>query len=203
MTGNEGKMREIRAIMADCGLPVLSMKEAGITAKIEENGTTFRENACIKAKAAGVMADTIFIADDSGLSVDAMGGAPGVYSSRFMGEDAGYDVKIGAILKNLEGLNGPERSARFECCMAAMFPDGSVRTSYGSMEGQIAYGTAGRNGFGYDPCFFLPEYGMTSAEIPPEEKNRISHRGKALRAMKDIIIEYLSNNGSGRSDCEK
>ncbi|MBQ6550969.1 MAG: RdgB/HAM1 family non-canonical purine NTP pyrophosphatase [Lachnospiraceae bacterium] len=191
MTGNEGKMREIRAIMADTGLPVLSMKEAGISAEIDENGTTFRENAVIKASAVGAQPDTIFVADDSGLTVDAMGGEPGVYSSRFMGEDAGYDVKIGEILRRLEGLTGEERSARFECCMAALFPDGEVRTAYATMEGQIAYHTAGENGFGYDPVFFLPEYGVTSAEITPEEKNRISHRGKALREMKNVILTYL------------
>ena len=197
MSGNGGKMREIRAIMKDSGLPVLSMKEAGITAEIEENGTTFKENACIKASAAGVMPDTIFVADDSGLSVDALGGAPGIYSSRFMGEDAGYDVKIGAILEKLQGLTGEERSARFECCMAALFPDGTMKTAYGALEGQIADHTAGSNGFGYDPCFFLPEYGVTSAEITSEEKNRISHRGQALRKMKDIIMEYLNENEIG------
>ena len=194
MTGNKGKMREIRAIMADLEIPVLSMKEAGIRAEIEETGTTFQENACIKASAAGVSPDTIFVADDSGLSVDAMNGEPGVYSSRFMGEDAGYDVKIGEILKRLSGLTGEERSARFECCMAALFPDGSLKTAYAALEGQIADHTAGNGGFGYDPVFFLPEYGMTSAEITAEEKNRISHRGKALREMKKIITAYLETH---------
>lgn len=196
MTGNEGKMREIRAIMADTGLPVLSMKEAGYACEIEENGTTFEENARIKASAAGPVPDTIFVADDSGLSVDAMGGAPGVYSSRFMGEDAGYDVKIGEILRRLEGLEGQDRSARFECCMAALFPDGSIRTAYAALEGQIALETSGENGFGYDPVFFLPDYGVTSATISTEEKNRISHRGKALRKMKTMIMEYLEEQKS-------
>ena len=192
MTGNQGKMREIRAIMEDSGLPVLSMKEAGITAEIEENGKSFRENACIKASAAGVMPDTIFVADDSGLCVDAMDGAPGIYSSRFMGEDAGYDVKIGAILEKLQGLKGEERSAHFECCMAALFPDGTIKTAEGVLEGQIAYHTAGSGGFGYDPCFFLPAYGVTSAEITAEEKNRISHRAMAMEKMLPILEEEMA-----------
>jgi len=191
-TGNAGKMREIRQIMADMPLEIKSMKEAGVTADIVEDGKTFEENALIKARAIHGMTGGIVLADDSGLEVDYMDKMPGIYSSRFMGEDTSYDIKNRAIIDALEKAEGEERSARFVCAIAAVLPDGSERVVRATMEGRIGYEITGENGFGYDPIFFLPEYGKTSAEISPEEKNAISHRGKALRLMREELKEALS-----------
>ena len=191
-TGNAGKMREIRQIMADMPLEIKSMKEAGVTADIVEDGKTFEENALIKARAIHALTGGIVLADDSGLVVDYMDGMPGIYSSRFMGEDTSNDIKNKAIIDALEKAEGEERSARFVCAIAALLPDGSERVVRATMEGRIGYEIAGQNGFGYDPIFFLPEYGRTSAEISPAEKNEISHRGKALRLMREELKEALS-----------
>lgn len=191
-TGNAGKMREIRQIMADMPLDIKSMKEAGVTADIVEDGKTFEENALIKARAIHALTGGIVLADDSGLEVDYMDKMPGIYSSRFMGEDTSYDIKNRAIIDALEKAEGEERSARFVCAIAAVLPDGSERVVRATMEGRIGYEIAGQNGFGYDPIFFLPQYGKTSAEISPEEKNEISHRGKALRLMREELKEALS-----------
>ena len=190
-TGNEGKMKEVRMILEDLGLPVLSLKDAGITADVEENGTTFEENAQIKAKAIMEMTGALVLADDSGLEVDALDKEPGIYSARYMGHDTSYHIKNQNIIDRLEGKVGEERSARFVCAIAAAFPDGRVLITRGTMEGQIGYEEKGKNGFGYDPIFYLPEYGVTSAEIPIEKKNEISHRGKALEAMKIKLRERL------------
>ena len=190
-TGNEGKMKEVRMILEDLGLPVLSLKDAGITADVEENGTTFEENAQIKAKAIMEMTGALVLADDSGLEVDALDKEPGIYSARYMGHDTSYHIKNQNIIDRLEGKVGEERSARFVCAIAAAFPDGRVLITRGTMEGQIGYEEKGENGFGYDPIFYLPEYGVTSAEIPIEKKNEISHRGKALEAMKIKLRERL------------
>ncbi len=190
-TGNAGKMKEIRMILADLGIPVVSMKEAGITADIEENGTTFEENAIIKAKTIMEMTGEIVMADDSGLEIDYLDGAPGIYSARFMGEDTSYDIKNRALIEKLDGVPDEKRTARFACSIACALPDGRILTSYGAMEGQIGYEIKGENGFGYDPIFYLPEYGCSSAEISPEQKNELSHRGKALRSMKEKLQEIL------------
>lgn len=190
-TGNAGKMKEIRMILADLGIPVVSMKEAGITADIEENGTTFEENAIIKAKTIMEMTGEIVMADDSGLEIDYLDGAPGIYSARFMGEDTSYDIKNRALIEKLDGVSDEKRTARFACSIACALPDGRILTSYGAMEGQIGYEIKGENGFGYDPIFYLPEYGCSSAEISPEQKNELSHRGKALRSMKEKLQEIL------------
>ena len=191
-TGNAGKMKEIREILSDLPYEVVSMKEAGVTADIVEDGKTFEENALIKARAIHGMTGGIVLADDSGLEVDYMDKMPGIYSSRFMGEDTSYDIKNRAIIDALEKAEGEERSARFVCAIAAVLPDGSERVVRATMEGRIGYEITGENGFGYDPIFFLPEYGKTSAEISPEEKNAISHRGKALRLMREELKEALS-----------
>ena len=191
-TGNAGKMREIRQIMADMPLEIKSMKEAGVTADIVEDGKTFEENALIKARSIHALSGGIVLADDSGLEVDYMDKMPGIYSARFMGEETSYDIKNKAIIDALEKAEGEERSARFVCAIAAVLPDGSERVVRATMEGRIGYEIAGTNGFGYDPIFFLPEYGKTSAELSPEEKNAISHRGKALRLMKEALKEALS-----------
>ena len=191
-TGNEGKMKEGRMILEDLGLPVLSLKDAGITADVEENGTTFEENAQIKAKAIMEMTGALVLADDSGLEVDALDKEPGIYSARYMGHDTSYHIKNQNIIDRLEGKVGEERSARFVCAIAAAFPDGRVLITRGTMEGQIGYEEKGENGFGYDPIFYLPEYQCYSAELSLEEKNKLSHRGKALRLMKERLHESFN-----------
>lgn len=186
-TTNEGKMKEIRMILQDLGYDILSMKEAGIQLDIVEDGDTFEENAIIKAKTIMELTGEIVLADDSGLEVDAMDKAPGIYSARFMGEDTSYDIKNQYIINKLEGLSQDERSARFVCAIACAFPNDEILTTRGTIEGFIGKKIVGENGFGYDPIFVVPEYGCTTAELSPEIKNEISHRGKALKAMKEII----------------
>ena len=188
-TGNEGKMREVRMILQDLGVEILSLKEAGIAADVEENGTTFEENAVIKATEIMKMCGEIVLADDSGLEVDALNKEPGIYSARYMGHDTSYHIKNKSLIDRLEGKSEEERNARFVCVIAAALPDGRVFTTRGTMEGQIGYEERGENGFGYDPIFYLPEYGCYSAELPLEEKNKLSHRGKALRLMKEKLKE--------------
>ena len=190
-TGNEGKMKEIRMILEDLGLPVLSLKEAGITVEIEENGNTFEENACIKASAIQKLTGEIVLADDSGLEIDYLNKEPGIYSARYMGEDTSYDIKNNNLIERLQGVPDEKRTARFVCVIAAALPDGRVLTTTGKMEGIIGYEIAGKNGFGYDPIFYLPQFGCTSAEITAQQKNEISHRGKALRAMKEELKNIL------------
>lgn len=191
-TGNMGKMREIRDIMADLEVEVVSMKEAGVYADIEEDGTTFMENAFIKARGIAAKAkeagiEAIVLADDSGLVVDALNGEPGIYSARYLGEDTPYSVKNAKIIERLEGVADEDRSARFVCAIAAVCPDGTEYESEATYEGRIGYEEKGPNGFGYDPIFYLPDRQCYSAELDPDEKNRISHRGKALEAMKEIL----------------
>ncbi len=186
-TGNEGKMREIRLILADLGMEILSMKEAGANPDICEDGKTFGENAEIKARAVWKETGGIVLADDSGLVVDYIGGEPGIYSARYMGEDTSYAIKNQAIIDRLKEAEGAERSARFVCNIAAVLPDGRVLHTEKTMEGLIAHEPAGEEGFGYDPILYIPEFGKTSAQLTIEEKNRISHRGKALEAMKEEL----------------
>ena len=188
-TGNAGKLREIREIMEGTEVEVLSMKEAGISVDVVEDGTTFEENALIKAKAIAEYTDAIVLADDSGLEVDYLDKAPGVYSARFMGEDTSYEIKNQAIIDKLAGVPKELRTARFVCVIAAVLPDGRSLTTRQTMEGYIGDHAEGENGFGYDPIFMLDEYGCSSAAISREEKNAISHRGKALRAMKEMLSE--------------
>lgn len=183
-TGNEGKMREIRVILADLGMEILSMKEAGVSLDILEDGKTFRENAQIKAYAVWKETGGIVLADDSGLVVDHLGGEPGIYSARYMGEDTSYEVKNQAIIDRMQGVVGAERAARFECAIAAVLPGGQVLYTEAAMEGLIAEHPAGCGGFGYDPILYIPQFGKTSAELTMEEKNAVSHRGKALKEMR-------------------
>lgn len=191
-TGNAGKMREVRMILEDLQAEVLSMKEAGIDIPIEEDGLTFEENAVIKAKAVHACApDTIVLADDSGLEVDYLDRQPGVYSARYMGEDTPYEVKNAAIIRKLAGAAEEERTARFVSVIAAALPGGQVITTRGVIEGVIAHQPAGEGGFGYDPIFYVPEFHATTAELTPEQKNAVSHRGKALRAMKSKLAKYF------------
>jgi XTP/dITP diphosphohydrolase len=187
-TGNENKMKEIRMILSDVGREILSMKEAGVSADIVEDGATFEENAMIKAKAiAALLPGDIVLADDSGLEIDYLNREPGVYSARYMGEDTSYEVKNQNLIDRLEGVPKEQRSARFVCAIAAILPDGSSRVVRGTIEGYIGWEPAGTNGFGYDPIFYVDAYGCSTAELPPEEKNKISHRGNALRAMREEL----------------
>ena len=190
-TGNEGKMKEIRMILADLGVSVLSMKEAGVSADIVEDGKTFEENAAIKAETIRDLTGAIVLADDSGLEIDYLGGEPGIYSARYMGEDTSYDIKNQNLLDRLEGVPDEKRTARFVCAICAALPDGRKLTTRGTIEGIIGHGISGENGFGYDPFFWLPEYGCSTAELSPEKKNELSHRGKALRAIKEQLREIL------------
>ena len=187
-TGNEGKMREIRRIMEDLDVEILSLKEAGIQADIVENGNSFEENAVIKAKTVCGLTNEVVLADDSGLEIDYLNGEPGIYSARYMGEDTSYRIKNQNLIDRLAGVPQEKRTARFVCAVAAAYPDGTVKTALGTMEGIIGYEERGENGFGYDPIFFLPEYGCSSAELSMEEKNKISHRGKALEAIKEVLL---------------
>ena len=190
-TGNENKMKEIREILGALPLEILSMKEAGVSADIVEDGKTFEENALIKARAICKLAGEMVLADDSGLEIDYLNKEPGIYSARYMGEDTSYDIKNARILERMEGVPDDQRTARFVCAMAAIMPGGEVICTEGIMEGLIGYEMKGTNGFGYDPIFYLPEYGMTSSEISPEKKNEISHRGKALRKMQDELKKRI------------
>lgn len=187
-TTNEGKVKEIKEILGDFPVEVVSMKEMGITADIEENGTTFEENSLIKARALAKLTGLPALADDSGLEVDYLNGEPGIYSARYLGRDTDYDYKNNYIIDKLSGAKGEDRSARFVCVISLVLPDGREFVERGVVEGLIGYEQKGENGFGYDPIFYLPEYGKTSAELPPWEKNKISHRGKALTAMKKLIV---------------
>lgn len=190
-TGNEGKMKEVRMILKDLGLPVLSMKEAGVQADIVEDGTTFEENAKIKAVAVQKLTGALVLADDSGLEIDYLNKEPGIYSARYMGEDTPYSVKNANLISRLAGVPDEQRTARFVCAIAVAFPDGEVLTTRGTIEGIIGYEERGENGFGYDPIFYLPEYKKSTAELSPEEKNALSHRGRALRQMEEELRKRI------------
>ncbi len=182
-TGNQGKMREITRILEDLGMEIRSMKEAGICLDIEENGTTYEENALIKARAvAAACKEAIVLADDSGLEIDYLNREPGVYSARYMGEDTSYRIKNANLVSRLEGVPEEQRTARFVCAIAAVLPDGRELTTRATVEGRIGYGEKGQ-----DPIFYVPELGKTTAELTEDEKNEVSHRGKALRLMKEEL----------------
>jgi XTP/dITP diphosphohydrolase len=186
-TTNEGKMKEIKEILKDLKIELLSLKDLNLNPNIEENGTTFEENAVIKAKTVMQLTGEIVLADDSGLEVDYLDKAPGVYSARFMGENTPYSIKNQYIIDQLADAKEEERSARFVCVIACAFPDGNILTRRAAIEGFISDHISGENGFGYDPIFYVPEYRCTTAEMLQEQKNEISHRGKALRAMKEEL----------------
>lgn len=189
-TGNAGKIKEIRMIMEDTGLEVVSMKDAGIQLDIEENGQSYEENALIKARAVAAYTKDIVMADDSGLEIDALNKEPGIYSARYLGEDTPYSVKNANLIQRLEGVADDARTARFVCAIAAVLPDGRELTTRATIEGRIGYEEKGQNGFGYDPIFFVPQFGKTTAELTGEEKNQVSHRGKALELMKEELKKY-------------
>ncbi|MBQ7480622.1 MAG: XTP/dITP diphosphatase [Lachnospiraceae bacterium] len=188
-TTNEGKLGEIRAILEGTDIEVISLKDAGIDIEVIEDGTTFRENAVIKAEAIMKATGKLTLADDSGLEVDFLNKEPGIYSARYCGVNTPYKIKNRNILERLTDVPDEKRTARFVCAIAAAYPDGETVTVQATMEGRIGYEETGLNGFGYDPIFYLPEYGCYSAQLPPEKKNEISHRGKALRMMAGKILE--------------
>ncbi|MDE7312381.1 MAG: RdgB/HAM1 family non-canonical purine NTP pyrophosphatase [Eubacterium sp.] len=189
-TGNQGKMEEIRQILDGCGMEILSMKEAGIEADVIEDGATFEENACIKAAEIAKLApQDLILADDSGLEIDYLNKEPGIYSARYLGEDTSYDIKNQALLYRLAGVEKERRSARFVCAVAAAVPGSRVFTTRGTIEGYIGWSMSGANGFGYDPIFYLDAYGCSTAELSMEQKNALSHRGNALRAMKEELLK--------------
>ena len=199
-TGNKNKMIEIRMILADLGCKILSQKEAGIQADVVEDGQTFEENALIKATTIADIArkmpeykNAVVLADDSGLEIDALNKEPGIYSARYMGEDTSYDIKNQALIDRLEGVPDEKRTARFVCAIAAALPDGSTEVVRGTMEGRIGYEITGENGFGYDPIFYLPQFGCSSAELEPEKKNELSHRGEGLRTMRKVLEKKLES----------
>ncbi len=189
-TKNAGKIKEINAILSDMGVSVISMKEAGICADAEENGCTYEENALIKARAAAALTQDIVLADDSGLEIDYLNGEPGIYSARYLGEDTPYSVKNAELVRRLEGVPDEQRTARFVCAIAAVMPDGKEITVRAAIEGRIGYEEKGSGGFGYDPIFYVPKLHKTTAELTEAEKNEVSHRGKALRLMKEELKKY-------------
>jgi XTP/dITP diphosphohydrolase len=190
-TGNKNKMREIREILGEEKYDIQSMKDAGIDIDIVENGTTFEENSLIKAREVAKAAPgAIVLADDSGLEIDALNKEPGIYSARYMGEDTSYDIKNANLIERLDGVEKEDRSARFVCAVSAVFPDGSDAVVRGTIEGYIGWEPMGENGFGYDPIFYLWDKDVSTASISPEEKNAISHRGQALRMIKEEIIKH-------------
>lgn len=190
-THNPNKIREMRAILGQFGVEVVSPKELGITVDVEETGSTFAENAMLKAKAICELAKLPAIADDSGLCVDALNGAPGVYSARYGGLDDDV-ARYRLLLENLRGAG--TRAAHFHTSVVCCFPNGDVLEAEGDCHGTIAYAPQGENGFGYDPVFFVPEMRKTFGQLTPEEKNAISHRGVALRAFGEKLKEYMENH---------
>lgn len=190
-TGNQGKVREIQAILSDTGFRVYSLKEEGIQIDVEENGTTYEENALIKARAASKQTDAIVMADDSGLEIDYLNKEPGVYSARYLGEDTSYHIKNKNLIERLDGVEDEKRTARFVCAIAAVLPDGTELVTRGVIEGRIGYEEKGSGGFGYDPIFYVSEFGCTTAELSAEQKNSVSHRGRALEEMKEQLIKLM------------
>ena len=162
----------------------------GNAGKIKEIGKTYEENALIKARAVAAFTKDIVMADDSGLEIDALNKEPGIYSARYLGEDTPYSIKNANLIQRLEGVPEEKRTARFVCAIAAVLPDGRELTTRATIEGRIGYEEKGTNGFGYDPIFYVPEFGKTTAELTEEEKNQVSHRGKALELMKEELKKY-------------
>ena len=193
-TGNKGKIKEIQMILSDLDVEVITMKDAGIVIDIEENGRTYEENALIKARAVAEHTDAIVMADDSGLEIDYLNNEPGIYSARYMGEDTSYTIKNANLIERLNGVPDEERTARFVCAIAAVLPNRKEITTRGIIEGRIGYEEKGSNGFGYDPIFYVPRFGKTTAELSEEEKNQVSHRGNALMLMKEELKKYADTD---------
>lgn len=189
-TTNEHKVEEFRTIFRDLPFTLLSLRDIQNEMDVEETGTTFAENAILKAQAYARATDMLALADDSGIEIDALGGAPGVYSARFAGRDTSYTERFRLIFERLQNVAPSERTARFRCAIALAEPSGYMRVVEGTIEGVIAESARGENGFGYDPIFLVPEFGKTTAEMTPKEKNRISHRGRAAEAARRLLESW-------------
>ena len=197
-TSNQHKLEELRAILSDLPFKLFSLQDLQVDMAVEETGATFAENAELKARAYAQASGMLTLADDSGLEIDALGGAPGIRSARYLGRETTYEERFRRILAQLNGLPVDRRTARFRCAIALVDPSGSTRIVEGVIEGVIAAMPSGKNGFGYDPIFFVPELGKTLAELAPEQKNRISHRGRAAQAAR-ILLENWSEDLHSRS----
>lgn len=189
-TSNPHKLEEFRAIFADLPLRLFSLNDIQLDIEVEETGITFAENAELKARAYAQASGMLTLADDSGLEIDALGGAPGVQSARYLGRETSYEERFRSILQQLKGLPMEQRTARFRCAIALAEPSGNTRLVEGVIEGVIADSPRGKNGFGYDPIFYLPELGKTFAELAPEHKNRISHRARAAQAARELLEDW-------------
>jgi XTP/dITP diphosphohydrolase len=199
-THNPGKVREYEALLADLPLEITYLDREGIDFDVEETGSSFAENALLKARAYAGASGLLTLADDSGLEVDALGGEPGVYSSRYAGPGASDASRYRLLLRKLQDVPWEGRDARFRCVVVVARPDGTARTAEGVCEGVIAFAPRGTHGFGYDPVFYLPQCGCTMAELSAEVKNRISHRGRAVQRARAILQEWLLEEGLGRGD---
>jgi len=192
-TNNPGKVREFRELLADLPFAITFPDECGLTLEVAETGQTFEDNARLKAKAYARATGLLTLADDSGLEVDALAGAPGVWSARYAGARASDSDRVSKLLSALERVPVGNRSARFRCVVAVASPEGSVQTAEGVCEGEIGVEPRGKHGFGYDPVFVVRgQGGMTMAELPPRLKNQISHRARALSAARGILAEILA-----------
>ena len=197
-TNNAGKLREYRFLLAGVSLALVSPAEAGVTLDIEETGKTFEENARLKAQAFASASGLLTLADDSGLEVDALGGEPGVMSARYAGENATDSDRVLYLLSRLKGVPLERRTARFTCVIAIARPDGKIETCAGECPGVIALEPRGKQGFGYDPVFFMPDMGKTLAELPPAVKNRVSHRARAAAKARGILDRITREETPGR-----
>lgn len=189
-TTNRHKLEEYRTIFSGLPFRLLSLHDILLKMDIEETGTTFAENAVLKAVAYAKASGLLTLADDSGLEIDALGGAPGVYSARFGGSEASYETRFRLILEQLKGLSAEKRNARFRCVIAIAEPSGYYQTVEGIIEGRIADAPRGENGFGYDPIFLVPDLGKTTAELTPKQKNHISHRGRAAQLAATLLQRW-------------
>ena len=189
-TTNLHKLEEYRAIFSDLPYRLLSLRDIRLDTDVEETGSTFAENAELKARSYAQASGLLTLADDSGLEIDALGGAPGVFSARFAGKDTSYEERFRLILGRLKGLPIEQRGARFRCAIAIAEPSGPTRLVEGVIEGVIADAPRGERGFGYDPIFLVPELGMTTAELTAEDKNRISHRGRAAQLARVLLENW-------------
>lgn len=202
-TNNPHKLEEFRAIFSNVPLRLLSLSDIQLDVDVEESGNTFAENAELKARAYAQMSHVLTLADDSGLEIDALGGAPGVYSARYLGRETSYGERFQVILEQLKGLPLALRSARFRCVIAVASPSGIVRIVEGIVEGVIAESPRGTHGFGYDPIFYLPELGKTFAELEPGEKNRVSHRARAAQSARKLLEEWPYESCENRDHSQR
>ena len=194
-TNNAGKAAEFRRLLAGCGWQIVTPAEAGVDLEVEESGATYEENARRKAVAYTRASGLVTLADDSGLEVDALDGRPGPFSARYAGPDRTDEERVEALLQELAGVPDEQRGARFRCVIVIAGPEGRVEIVEGTVEGRIAHGPRGENGFGYDPVFLLPERGVTAAELPSDEKDAVSHRGAAARKSREVLEAMLRGSG--------